>query len=101
MSAELKVEPQKIAEGLEALVAAGMVSRPRGPDDPLVLTGSGREAVDRLAAARRARLGDLLEGWDLDANPEVEQMVRNLAHQLLADDDKLLEDTRPGLRLAG
>ncbi|MGO9457827.1 MAG: MFS transporter [Acidimicrobiales bacterium] len=101
ISADLKVEPHKIAEGLEALLGAGMVSRPRGPDDPLVLTGAGRDAVERLTAARRARLGDLLEGWDLDANPEVEQMVRNLAHQLLADDDKLVEDTRPGLRLAG
>jgi EmrB/QacA subfamily drug resistance transporter len=98
---DLKVDPEKIADGLEALVAAGLVSAPANRDDPLRLTASGRDALDRLEEARRAGLAELLEGWDLAEHPEVEQMVRDLAHQLLADDDKLLQDAKPRLRLAG
>jgi len=98
---DLKVDPEKIADGLEALVAAGLVSAPANRDDPLRLTESGRDALDRLEEARRTGLAELLEGWDLAEHPEVEQMVRDLAHQLLADDDKLLQDAKPRLRLAG
>ena len=98
---ELKIDPEKITDGLDALVVAGYVSAPRGSTDPLQLTAPGREALERLAEARRAGLGELLEGWDLGEHPELEQMVRDLAQQLLADDDKLLEDARPKLRLVG
>jgi hypothetical protein len=37
---------------------------------------------------------ELLEGWDPEAHPEILDMVRNLARELLADDDKLLADAR-------
>ena len=57
-----------------------------------VLTDEGHEAIDRLQAARRAGLTELLDGWDPDAHPEIGDMVRRLAHELLADDEKLLAD---------
>ena len=45
-------------------------------------------------SARRVRDGltELLEGWDPEAHPEIGVMVRRLAHELLADDEKLLAD---------
>jgi hypothetical protein len=58
----------------------------------LTLTDLGDDAIDRLKAARRAGLTELLEGWDPEAHPEIGDMVRRLAHELLADDDKLLAD---------
>ncbi len=52
----------------------------------------GDDAIERLQIARRAGLTQLLEGWDPEAHPEIGEMVRRLAHELLADDDKLLAD---------
>jgi hypothetical protein len=37
---------------------------------------------------------DLLAGWDPGAHPEILDMVRHLATELLADDNKLLADAR-------
>ncbi len=124
VAAGLRVDPAAIEPGLSALVGAGMVTQgspgaddghgaaggsgpvPGGPAGPvpgdgLRLTPAGEVAVERLTAARRAGLTELLEGWDPEAHPEVEQMVRSLAQQLLADDDKLLQDARSRLRSVG
>jgi DNA-binding MarR family transcriptional regulator len=60
----------------------------------LVLTSSGHDAVERLTAARRSSMTELLEGWDPEAHPEVLDLVRHLARALMADDDKLLADAR-------
>ena len=69
-------------------------------ESELVLTESGKSALDRLAAARRDSMTDLLEGWDPETHPEVVAMIRNLAKALLADDDKLLADARSEARPA-
>jgi DNA-binding MarR family transcriptional regulator len=34
-----------------------------------VLTAAGRDALDRLVAARRERLAELLDGWSPEARP--------------------------------
>ena len=67
-----------------------MIQRPG--DCEFVLTDQGHDAIDRLRAARRAGLTELLAGWDLEAHPEIGTMIRGLAHELLADDEKLLAD---------
>jgi hypothetical protein len=65
----------------------------RGPGEcEFTLTGPGHDAVERLTAARRAGLTELLEGWHPEDHPEIGVMVRRLAHELLADDEKLLAD---------
>jgi EmrB/QacA subfamily drug resistance transporter len=95
--ARLKVLPDRVEAGLTALVEAGLVSRNEESDGcNLHLTPAGDDAVERLTAARRAGLTELLEGWDPQAYPEVVGMVRRLARELLADDEKILADAPSG-----
>ncbi len=101
VASRLKVDPRRIEEGIEALVEKGLVQMNQGPGEcEFALTGQGRDAISRLKAARRDGLTELLEGWDPETHPEVEEMVRRLAHELLADDEKLLADAGAGARSA-
>ncbi len=96
----LKVDPDRLREGVLALVAAGMVEQVACPEGhKLVLTAPGTDAIERLTVARRESLTELLEGWDPETHPEVVAMVRDLAKALLADDDKLLADAGAGARV--
>ncbi len=93
IASRLKVSPERISEGVDALVGAQLISKAEVPAGcELVLTELGDDAISRLQAARRAGLTELLEGWDPEAHPEIADMVRRLAHELLADDDRLLAD---------
>ncbi len=94
VGASLKVDPDRLRDGLHALVDAGMVER--NAAHKLVLTPLGDDAVERLTVARRNSMTELLEGWDPEDHPEVVDMVRDLAKALMADDNKLLADARPG-----
>jgi DNA-binding MarR family transcriptional regulator len=79
--------------GIEALVGKGLVEMAPGPGEcEFTLTAQGHDAIERLQAARRTGMTELLEGWDPESHPEIGAMVRRLAHSLLADDDKLLAD---------
>jgi EmrB/QacA subfamily drug resistance transporter len=98
LAQKLKVDPALIEPGLEGLVAAGMVEGRRNGgagDVDLHLTASGADAMERLTEARRRGLTDLLEGWNPEEHPEVIQMVKDLAHALLADDERLVADAMP------
>jgi len=96
VAARLKVDPERIRPGVEALRSAGMVEGADGPGGHrLVLTGTGQLALEKLAVARRESLTEVLEGWDPETHPEVVEMVRTLAKALLADDDRLVADARP------
>jgi DNA-binding MarR family transcriptional regulator len=93
VATRLKVDPKRIEEGIDALVQKGLVDMERGPGAcEFTLTDRGQDAIVRLQNARRAGLTELLEGWDPDEHPEIGDMVRRLAHELLADDEKLLAD---------
>jgi EmrB/QacA subfamily drug resistance transporter len=61
----------------------------------LSLTPAGRSAVDRLTTARRQGLAELLQGWDPGEHPELAERLQQLAHELLADDDRMLRDAAP------
>ena len=93
----LKVEVGLIQPAVDSLVGAGMVEeRRRGDDEPeFHLTAAGRTALERLTEARRQGLTELLEGWNPEEHPEVIDMVKGLAHALLADDDRLVADALP------
>ncbi len=96
LARRLKVDPMLIAPGVEGLVAAGMVeARSRDGDHDLHVTPRGTEAMVRLTEARRSGLTELLEGWNPEEHPEVIEMVKDLAHSLLADDERLVADAMP------
>ena len=92
----LHVEPSVIQPGVDGLVSAGMIEeRRRGDECDLHLTTAGSMALGRLTQARRDGLTDLLEGWNPEEHPELIEMVKQLAHSLLADDERLVADAMP------
>jgi EmrB/QacA subfamily drug resistance transporter len=95
VAGRLKVDPEILRGGAEALVASGLVDPvPRQGGEALVLTPSGYQAIEKLTIARRESLTELLDGWDPEEYPEVVEMVRELAKALMIDDDKLLASAR-------
>ena len=77
VASRLKVDPERIEEGIESLVQARMVTMSNGPGEcEFTLTEQGHHAIDRLRAARRVGLTELLEGWDPETHPEIGDMVR-------------------------
>lgn len=86
----LHLADEHVAAGFAQLEAAGLVGEAPG----LRLTEDGQHATAALRSAREAGLRELLEGWDVAGDPEVEAMVRRLAAGLLADDDRLVADLR-------
>ena len=92
----LKVDADLIQPGVDGLLAAGMIEeRRRGAECDLYLTPAGTAALDKLTEARRAGLTELLEGWNPEEHPEIIDMVKDLAHSLLADDERLVADAMP------
>jgi DNA-binding MarR family transcriptional regulator len=92
----LEVDPSIIQPGVDGLVSAGMIEeRRRGAECDLHLTAAGSTALNRLTEARRSGLTELLEGWNPEEHPEVIEMVKELAHSLLADDERLVADAMP------
>jgi hypothetical protein len=96
VGAQLKVDPERLRDGVIELVTAGLVENVESIPGrhKLVVTATGRFVIEKLTVARRQSLTDLLEGWDPESHPEVVEMIRNLAGALLADDDKLLAEAR-------
>jgi hypothetical protein len=81
---------------VDGLVSAGMIEEHRrGAECDLHLTAAGSLALNRLTEARRAGLTELLEGWNPEEHPEVVELVKQLAHSLLADDVRLVADAMP------
>jgi DNA-binding MarR family transcriptional regulator len=74
----------------------GWVRRnPPGSEQELELTPAGRAVIDRLTAARRDGLAEILAGWHPEEHPELAARLRDLAHELLADDARMLQDAVP------
>ncbi len=102
MAERLKVDPGIIQPGVDGLASAGMIEeRRRGAECDIYLTSAGSDALSRLTDARRRGLTELLEGWNPDEHPEVIEMVKQLAHSLLADDDRLVADAMARPAVAG
>ncbi len=92
----LKVDPGLIQTGVDGLLAAGMIEeRRRGAECDLYLTSKGSSALEKLTEARRNGLTELLEGWNPEEHPEIIEMVKQLAHALLADDERMVADAMP------
>ena len=81
---------------MDGLLAAGMIEeRRRGAECDLYLTVAGSAALEKLTEARRSGLTELLEGWNPEEHPEIIEMVKHLAHALLADDERMVADAMP------
>ena len=75
-----------VSEGrpyVDRLVAAGMVVRDE--DGVLRLTGSGQAAADRLFAARREGLRELLADWSPEQHAELAELLNKLSRALLGE----------------
>ena len=78
---------------VDRLVSEGMVVRSNGT---LVLTDTGRAAADRLFAARREGLRELLADWSPEEYAELGELLTKLSRELLGDDaDRNLINAKP------
>jgi EmrB/QacA subfamily drug resistance transporter len=76
------VDPERVAARIGELRERHYVE---GPDDAVVLTATGRDAFDRLVAARRARLAELLDGWSPEQETELAELLTRMAQDVVAD----------------
>jgi len=76
------VDAGRVAARIGELREVGYVE---GPGDAVVLTAAGRDALDRLVAARRARLAELLEGWSPEREAELAALLTRMASDTVVD----------------
>jgi EmrB/QacA subfamily drug resistance transporter len=76
------VDPVRVAARIGELRELRYVE---GPDGAVVLTSAGRDAFDRLVAARRERLAELLDGWSPEQEAELAELLTRMALDVVAD----------------
>ncbi len=96
LSARLRLPAASLAGPLNELVQAGFLApAPRdgnaenGIEDQhtaLELTPAGEEAHERMLAAQRDELDQLLEGWSPSQEAEMAALLSQMSRRLLADD---------------
>jgi DNA-binding MarR family transcriptional regulator len=79
---QLGVDPDQVDIALGQLEQHSLVARDGGA---IELTTSGREDYERLVAARRAGLRDLLSGWEPDEHEQLQQLVDKLSRDLVSE----------------
>ena len=83
LSAELKIPLPALTEPINALRGRGIVRESEGGD--LVLTASGAAMRDRVVAARRQGLADMLARWQPEQHPEVLALIERYSQALTQD----------------
>jgi EmrB/QacA subfamily drug resistance transporter len=76
------VDPARVAARIAELRERGYVD---GPADAVVLTAEGHEVLERLVAARRERLAELLDGWSPEAEADLAALLSRMARDVVAD----------------
>lgn len=76
------VDPARVAARIGELRELGFVE---GPGEGVVLTAGGRDALDRLVAARRQSLAELLDGWSPEREAELAALLTRMASDTVAD----------------
>jgi EmrB/QacA subfamily drug resistance transporter len=76
------VDPARVAARLGELRDLGHVE---GPSEAIVLSDAGRDALERLVAARRERLAELLDGWSPESEAELAALLSRMARDVVAD----------------
>jgi EmrB/QacA subfamily drug resistance transporter len=97
LAERLGVPADRLDPVAETLSARGYLHDERNErgERCLSLTDSGHALTDQLLAARRDGLTDLLSGWSPIDHPELAELLRTLAQQLLVDDNRMLAEARP------
>jgi EmrB/QacA subfamily drug resistance transporter len=83
LSGSFKIPPARLDEIAERLAAEGMAERL--PGGTMAPTSPGRENFQRMVAARRASLTQMLERWSPESHAEVKAMLDRLARSLIAE----------------
>jgi MFS family permease len=73
----------RLGEGREVEPGDGL--RRRGLVDGRALSPAGRELVDRVQAARRDGLAELLDGWKPEEHAELRELLDRLSRELVAE----------------
>jgi DNA-binding MarR family transcriptional regulator len=76
------VDRERVAARIDELRDLGYIE---GPPDGAVLTATGRDAYDRLVAARRERLAELLDGWSPEREADLADLLTRMARDVAAD----------------
>jgi EmrB/QacA subfamily drug resistance transporter len=83
LSAELKVPLRDLEGPLDALCDRGIAEK--NADGNLALTVKGADMLDRVMAARRQGLADLLAHWEPDRHPDVLALLNRFVDTLVRD----------------
>jgi len=83
LSAELKIPEQQLALPLHALCERGIAEKKA--NGKLELTPAGAAMRDRIVAARRRGLADMLARWRPDEHPDVLALIERMAQALTSD----------------
>ncbi len=90
LAGRLGLSVEEVCRLLAPLVAAGLAVAAPSAGSPEVaqLTAAGQEAVERLVAARRARLVELLGSWSDEQDRRLAREIDRLARDLLRDEER-------------
>jgi DNA-binding MarR family transcriptional regulator len=96
----LDVPEDRLGPHFEELREAGLVAEAGDGRDGeqgsrVTVSSEGRHVLDRLLAARRQGLAEMLEGWSPEQHEELARLLGRLARELLRDDPE------PGFAGAG
>jgi MFS family permease len=83
LSAELKIPEHALAPPLNALCERGIAEKGAGGE--LHLTAAGTAMRDRVVAARRKGLSDMLTRWHPEQHPDVLALIERMAQALTGD----------------
>jgi EmrB/QacA subfamily drug resistance transporter len=76
------VDAARVAARIGELRDLGYVE---GPGEAIVLSDAGRDALERLVAARRERLAELLDGWSPESEADLAALLTRLARDVVVD----------------
>jgi DNA-binding MarR family transcriptional regulator len=102
LAAQLAVEAPHVTRQIQRLEAAGYVARVADPDDRRAyrvrLTGSGREAVERILEAGRRWIGQALADWSPGDREQLATLFGRMVDDFVrhATERGILHTTRPG-----
>jgi EmrB/QacA subfamily drug resistance transporter len=83
LATQLRIDEAEVGEPLARLSRDGFAQAKDG--GPIVLSSTGEASYERLLAARRAGLRDLLDGLEPDQHPELQQLIERLGRDLVRE----------------